>query len=355
MSKSIQFNALTHNSGVDSAAGIIYGVCVMSAGEAKGHGLFLDLESLDSFMELTKSRPNGIGTRFGADHDAGAEDFNGTLKEFRLDGDKIRADLHLLKTDKNFAKLIEMAQTMPHEFGLSASTQAEEVIKGKEKYVRFKEIFCVDVVTNPAATKGLFFSQPTNNNQTTMLKEFALYLGLAENATEDEIKIALEAKKKLDAEAKCKKQEQDADAEAECEDDADAKAKCEADDEEKGKDKKKKFESEIEALKLQVGELVNAANAAKESAHKAEIENLKLEASKEGKVISLSDEAILKLSVAEVKDMIAKLPKGQIKMSKGNVNVDSKPSFDLESARQKKAAGALALGQAMKNQLTLNK
>ena len=324
MSKSIQFNALTHNSGVDSAAGIIYGVCVMSAGEAKGHGLFLDLESLDSFMELTKSRPNGIGTRFGADHDAGAEDFNGTLKGFRLDGDKIRADLHLLKTDKNFAKLIEMAQTMPHEFGLSASTQAEEVIKGKEKYVRFKEIFCVDVVTTPAATKGLFFSQPTNNNQTTMLKEFALYLGLAENATEDEIKIALEAKKKLDAETKCKKQEQDA-------------------------------ESEIESLKLQVGELVNAANAAKESAHKAEIENLKLEASKEGKVISLSDEAILKLSVAEVKDMIAKLPKGQIKMSKGNVNVDSKPSFDLESARQKKAAGALALGQAMKNQLTLNK
>lgn len=356
---------------VDAAKGIIRGVCVMRVGEAKGHGVRLDKNSLETLLALTKDRPDGVGTRFGDDHEAKAKDFNGSLKDFRIEGDGLYADLHLLKKDVHYEKLLEMAETIPSEFGLSVVADAEKKEIGKDsdgnpKYqfkspIRFEALDCVDIVSAPAATNGLFFSQ-TTTNQNIMTKEFALMLGLPETATEAEIKVAFAAKHekmcKYEAEAEAKKKlEAEAEEKKKLEAEAEAKKKleAEADDEEKGKQGKKKFEAELEALKLQVAELTGAAKAAQESAHKAEIENLKLEAAKEGKIISLTDEAILKLSVAEVKDMIAKLPKDQIKLSKGSVNLEAKPSFDLEAARQKKVQGAIALGQAMKGQLTLNK
>jgi hypothetical protein len=323
----------------------------MALGEAKGHGLNLDNTSLDQFLDLAVNRRDGIKVRFGADHDAGASDINGSLKNFRRDGDKIRADLYLLKSDRNFAKIIEMAEKLPNEFGLSASTTADEEVIGKEKFVRFKEIFCVDIVSNPAATNGLFFSQ-THNNQPNMLKEFAVMLGLPETATEADVKVALEAKCKLSDEAKKKAEDEE-------------KKKIEADDEAAGKQGKK-----FEALEAQLLELSNKlagietnSQAAKDAAHKAEIEGLKLEASKDGKVIPMNDEALLKLSIPEIKDMISKLSKGQVKLSRGvtvPTNKDGKSITDKRSPefkaflQAKQAEGALALGQRMTATTNLN-
>ena len=316
----------------------------MSKGEAKGHNLQIDDKSIDQFLALAKGHKDGVKVRFGADHDAGADDINGILKEFRKENGKVVADLHLLKSDKNYEKLIEMAEKLPNEFGLSASTAAEEELIGHDKYVRFNEIYCVDIVSNPAATKGLFFSQQTKTNKPSM-KNIALALGLPENATEEQIiqasKLALEAKCKMESEAKEKKEKE------------------EADDEEKGKDKKK-----FEALEKQVLELSAhfkaqndkaAADAAtaKESAHKATIENLKLEAGKEGKVINLSDSALLKLSEQEVKEYIAALPKNQLKLSAGNKPSGESKAVDKRSPEFKaqlaeiKAKNALLLGQKM--------
>jgi hypothetical protein len=335
MSHPVQFNAISLNSGVDAEKGIIFGVCVMSKGEAKGHGLLLDDESLRSFIKLTENRPNGVGTRFGADHDAGAEDFNGTLKNFRLEDGKIRADLHLLKSDKNYSKLIEMAQTMPHEFGLSASTNADEVKIDGNRCVRFTEVLCVDVVSNPAATKGLFFSTKSNN-----MKTIALALGLPETATEAEIEQAA----KLAFESKCKMSEEDKEKK---------KKEMEADDEEKGK-QGKKFEELVDRLtKLEAAEKTRQEQVelAAKTAHKAEVENLKLEAAKEGKVITLTDEALLKLSIAEVKEHIAKLEKGKVNL--GKEKTPTNKSFDAEGAKHLRNNGALQLGQMMVNQLKL--
>ena len=324
----------------------------MSKGEAKGHNLMLDDKSLDGFLSLCLDRKDGVKVRFGKDHDAGADDINGVLKNFRREGDKIVADLHLLKSDKNYDKIIEMAEKLPHEFGLSASTTAVEELIGHDKYVRFTEVQSVDIVSNPAATKGLFFS--ANHNNKTMTK-IALALGLPETATEADILLALEAKKKMESkchDAEGKKHEQDADADAD----------GEADDEEKGKEGKKKFSAELEAVKLELAAIKQAESDRKAVAHKAEVEALKLEAGKDGKVIPVSDEALLKLSIPEVKDMIAKLPKGQVKLSRGNaqpVNAEGKPiaknSPEFRAYLSQKAKdGALALGEAMKKQLNLN-
>jgi hypothetical protein len=352
MSSFTQFSAMAYSAKIDAENGIIYSVVVMSKGEAKGHNLMLDDKSIDGFLALCQASSDGVKIRFGKDHDAGADDINGALKNFRREGDKIFADMHLLKSDANYAKLIEMAQKMPNQFGLSASTTATEELIGHEKFVRFSEVQSVDIVSNPAATKGLFFS--ANNHTQKNMTKIALALGLPETATEAEIeaaaKLALEAKKKM--ESKChdtegKKHEQDADANA----DADA----EADDEEKRKQGKKKFSAELEAVKLELAAIKNAENERKAAAHKAELESIKLEAGKDGKVIPLSDEAFLKLSVADAKDMVSKLAKNQVKLAKGNnlpTNKEGKaldknsPEFKAYLS-QKREENALALGQKM--------
>lgn len=348
---------------IDAAQGVIYGVCVARCGEAKGHGVSLDDGSLETLLALTKGRENGVATRFGNDHQAASKDFNGSLKDFRIQGDGIYADLHLLKTDAHYDKLLEMAERIPNEFGLSVVADAAKTKDGKnfKSPIRFEALDCVDIVSAPAATNGLFFSQPNTN--TIMLKEFALMLGLPDTATEADVKLALEAKCKYESEHK-KKMEAEAEAEEEAKKKLEAeeeakKKKMEADDEEKGKDKSKKLEAEIEALKLAVANITKAADEkAAElalAAKKAEVENIKLEAGKEGKVIALTDEAILKLSVDEFKAHVAQLPKNQIKLNKGNVNTEAQPKFDAAAAREARKQGAIALGQRMTNQLTLNK
>ena len=360
-----QFNSASGHDRVVAEEGIIYGVCVMRVGEAKGHGVMLDDGSLESFLRLTVGRPDGVGVRFGADHRAGAEDFNGTLRNFRKVNGMIKADLHLLKSDLNFSKLIEMAQKMPNEFGLSASTDAEKVIvKGEEQFkdpIRFTELFCVDVVTNPAATNGLFFAQPTKQNS---MKKLALSLGLPETATMEEIEaaaaLAFDCKKKMDAEAAAKKKKLDADADA----DADA------DDEScKTKESHKKLaalETAVLNLSTQLESIASNTKAAAESAKKAEIEGLKLEASRDGKVIPLEDTELLTLSIPAIKGMISKLPKGQIKLSRGMITpvaADGKPITNRRSPEyrdyisQKRKEGAIALGNrilAQQNGLNLS-
>jgi membrane protein involved in colicin uptake len=208
----------------------------------------------------------------------------------------------------------------------------------------------VDIVSSPAATNGLFFSQLNQNKTNTMTKEFALYLGLPETATEAEVKVALEAKCKTEAEMK-KKME----AEAEME----AKKKLETE----AKDGEKKFSAEFEAMKLELSAIKTNTQAAKDAAHKAEVEGLKLEAAKDGKVIPMGDEALMKLSIPEIKDMIVKLPKGQVKLARGNTMPVTKDGKKLDKRSDefkaylsdKREEGALALGRIISGSVNLNK
>lgn len=339
----LQFSQLSPSK-IDAQSGVIYGVCVMSKGEAKGHNLQIDSTSLDQFLVLAKGHKDGVKVRFGENHDAKVDDTVGVLKNLRIENERVIADMHLLLSDSKCNKLVEMAEKMPNEFGLSAVADAEKEGKEFVSPLRFTALDCVDIVDSPAATKGLFFSQQTQNTNKPSMKNIALALGLPESATEEQIieasKLAFEAKCKADAEAEAKAK----------------KKELEGDDEEKGKEGKKQFDAVLERLaKLESVEAERAKQVelAAASAHKAEIENLKLEASKEGKVISLSDEALLKLSVKEVKEHIAALPKNQVKLAAGfKPSVDNKPldkrseEFKAQLAA-KKAEGALLLGQKM--------
>jgi len=83
----------------DREAKVLYGVQVAMLGEAKGHGFELDDVTLDKIVELGNASPNGIKVRFG--HPSmctpALGTFLGVRKNFRRDGQYVRADLHMSK------------------------------------------------------------------------------------------------------------------------------------------------------------------------------------------------------------------------------------------------------------------
>jgi citrate lyase gamma subunit len=188
-----------------------------------------------------------------------------------------------------------------------------------------------------------------------MLKELAIALGIpadkAETATEQDLLVAFDAcSKKLKADA-----------------DAEAKKKLDADgnDEEKGKQGKKKFEADIEAKLTEFATKLIQLEADKKGAldlaKKAEVDGLVAEASRDGKVIPLSIEALSKMDTKDIKEMINKLPKSvqlsrkQIVMAKTadgkEITNKRSPEFKAFMATRLEE-GALTLGNKILQQAT---
>jgi len=302
-----QFSLMASLERVDAEKGIIYGVSVITLGEAKGHGMVIDHKTLDQVLQVARTHKNGLKVKFGDDHAAGVADINGTLRNFRIDGNCVRADLHLLKSDKNFQKLVELSLAAPEEFGISLSFSGNHEKMSYETKVRCSEIYSADIVSDPAANpNGLFSIQ---NNQT--MKKLALSLGLAESATELEIEAKITQLKaeacKYEAEEKKKK---------ELEAEAEKKKMSEANGD---NDKFTAMEAEITKLSALFADSQKAqleAKSAAETAVKlAEIKGLVADASRDGKVVPLSEAELCALSIDSVKTMLSKLPKNTIKLA----------------------------------------
>ena len=141
---------------VDRNTRIISGVSVVTAGvEAKGHKVFTDFKTLETVKACASEFSGGV--RVKANHGTGVESIIGTLKNFRIEGDKLLADLHLLEFHDLTKGVMEMAESMPTEFGLSISfMQTNEKIDGKD-YARCQDLFSADLVDRPAVNpSGLF-------------------------------------------------------------------------------------------------------------------------------------------------------------------------------------------------------
>jgi hypothetical protein len=98
-------------------------------------------------------------------HAGDAGDIIGYLTGFRIEGDKLLADLHLLKTSPHRAYVMELAQTIPDTFGLSISFSGPVEDKDGTKFARCVEIYSADLVAEPAANpSGLFDAGPIGAN-----------------------------------------------------------------------------------------------------------------------------------------------------------------------------------------------
>lgn len=332
MQLSASFAPLSGSQKVDADAGIIFGVSVITKGPALGHGLFVDDKTLDQVIELAGAGQDGVRVKLKHNR----KDDNpilatvGSLRQFRRDGDAVRADLHLLKADEGYAKILEMASKQPRDFGLSLSCDAEAEEKDGQKVIRLTGIDSVDFTEKPAANPNGLFSEKQDNQTkiNPMSKAIALALSLPETATEEEIaaklKTTLEANKPTDL---------------------------------------SKVTADIEAAKLELTKLTKAATDAAEAAKKAEIASLVAEASRDGKVIPLTDVQLAAMDVAVIKEMISKLPKAQVSLSRKTVETPktsdgkevSLSAFKtaderLEFCRSKRTEGIAAINELIRAQ-----
>ena len=130
------------------------GVSILEVGEAKGHDLFVDKQSLETALKLMGTAKNGVKVKMN--HGSGLDAVVGFARNPRIEGEKLVADLRLLRNSPHYGLIKEMAEEAPDQFGVSlAFVNESETIDGKD-YIRPKSIASADLVSSPAATNGLF-------------------------------------------------------------------------------------------------------------------------------------------------------------------------------------------------------
>ena len=82
---------------IDAKNGIIKNASVVTAGEAEGHGIYLDQNFVEDVVRLGNEYKQGLKSRFG--HPTLSNEALGTylgrFKNFRVNGNKAVADLYL--------------------------------------------------------------------------------------------------------------------------------------------------------------------------------------------------------------------------------------------------------------------
>jgi len=163
---------------IDAQAATITGVSVITVGEAKGHGMLIDAQTLLQVKEAAETYSGGLKVK--TDHYTGFNEIVGTLKNFVIDGDQLRADLYLLKNHDATPRILEMAELMPDTFGLSISFSGEHEEQGDTIFARCSEIYSADLVDAPAANPtGLFSAKVDSGKKVMDEKQFAEALAAA--------------------------------------------------------------------------------------------------------------------------------------------------------------------------------
>jgi chromatin segregation and condensation protein Rec8/ScpA/Scc1 (kleisin family) len=174
---------------VDADKGIIKDIVLCQAGEARGHGVFLEQEFIDELVRLgAEFKDQGIKSRFG--HPSMSNTALGTcmgrIKNIRALGDKAIGDLHLFEASKKspthgdmFSYVLMMAQEAPESCGFSIvfvpgpcyykDIDGNKLTPGEDgqidqskwdgkRYTTIKELFGCDLEDEGAATKDGMFS-----------------------------------------------------------------------------------------------------------------------------------------------------------------------------------------------------
>ena len=141
---------------IDSEAGIIRGVSLITKGPALGHGVMIDDKTLEQVKTAAEQYAGGLKVKLN--HSGGAGDIVGYIDTLRVSGEKLLGDLHLLQTSPHRAYILEIAERIPDTFGLSIafSGPSEKSADKLTTLQRCSEIYSVDLVSEPAANAGLF-------------------------------------------------------------------------------------------------------------------------------------------------------------------------------------------------------
>ena len=144
---------------IDSEAGIIRGVSLITKGPALGHGVMIDDKTLEQVKTAAEQYSGGLKVKLN--HSGGAGDIVGYIDTLRVSGEKLLGDLHLLQTSPHRAYILEIAERIPDTFGLSIAFSGPSE-KSSDKLTtlqRCSEIYSVDLVSEPAANPNGFFAR----------------------------------------------------------------------------------------------------------------------------------------------------------------------------------------------------
>lgn len=157
------------------------------AGE-KLYALQLTEKTLADIETLGNSRSNGIKAH--VNHSDRVEDIIGCWRDFRIDGDCVRADFHWLNTDSisDIKGVIEsIATSVPDEIGVSISFDYKiNRLTNETVEVRLTELKACDFVDEPAATQGLFSMDEEIGREKEELEEVDVDI---EDVTEEDFKV----------------------------------------------------------------------------------------------------------------------------------------------------------------------
>ena len=154
---------------------VIEGVSVISIGEAKGHGLFVDEQTLIEVKECAEQYKGGV--KVNLDHGAGIKDIVGFVNNFRIVGSQLLGDLNLLSTSPMKEYILEISEKLPDAFGISISFSGPTREEGGMRFASCSELYSADLVQTPAANEtGLFSAfhfteKPVDKNHIEMEEE----------------------------------------------------------------------------------------------------------------------------------------------------------------------------------------
>lgn len=226
----------------DRDKGKAFGVKVIQLGQVNDARPFkVDEETLQQVADLGNAPNKGVKVRLTHPQGDGIGSHLGRASNFYIDGDCVRADLSIAKSAKHspmgnmFEYFFSMAEEDPEALGMSIAA----VLNGSEMEpddagyapLRVSKLWAVDVVGDPAATRGGLFHQE-------------------DDSMSEEIKLEEELKEEVElANAKKTEELEDAEPEQITEDPVEAAG----DDEEKPEEESSEEEEKEEPVAIQQG------------------------------------------------------------------------------------------------------
>lgn len=158
---------------MDREAGIIYGVKVLGLKSDNGREYLP--EAVQSAIALYEGRSVRTNHPKRGRDSRDVHEVFGWLEGVEVDeSGGLRGNLRILNPRTELAEsVMNAAESAPHLFGLSHNAEGDVVTQGGRKVVReILEVHSVDLVTDPATTKGLFEHKGAGKVKTTLKKLF---------------------------------------------------------------------------------------------------------------------------------------------------------------------------------------
>ena len=223
-SKQYGFSALNiSESKIDKESGKMFGVSLISVGEALGHELFVDDDSIDSILQSIEGEklPAYITHRGALFEDRLTREI-GMFTNFRTENERLMADFEAFESfrdddNRKFNRLFEMAEKMPERFGLSivfSATQAWATPEGDIELggrpedalfdypsIRVQEVSSADFVDTPAANQKGLFSKIEIKPTSKMLKSELIEANEKLSAENEALKVKVAEQDSVEQEA----------------------------------------------------------------------------------------------------------------------------------------------------------